>query len=200
MQKLKLSLILLLCFPWSIKAVIPEVEEYLQNPFKDIHSQRTIARERKNWKEKIQNIAIKQRLSTKLNKNTEDAWANAFWVAEYKQDKSDIVKNSISKVLATWDKRAYNIKRSTIETAYTLFPIAFKSEISKLLPKISDPKLFAMASYYLINVKDKETLSLIRRNLNKRMKYNKNLSLYGYYRIFSRLASLNYFCYFVATI
>ena len=30
--------------------------------------------------------------------------------------------------------------------------------------------------------------------------YENHLTLNGYYRIFSRLASLNYFCYFVATI
>ncbi|MGI8583430.1 MAG: hypothetical protein ACR2KX_14620 [Chitinophagaceae bacterium] len=111
---------------------------------------------------------IKKNLSIPLNDVTEEKWSDVFWAMELINYKSLWVNNRIHYAFDSILNRGSDFQRGFLELIYTNYPKQFSKEVSGLITQISQPKIFAMCSEYLLqNNSDNQTRSFIINLLKK---------------------------------
>lgn len=111
--------------------------------------------------------SINKNLSLPLNELTEEKWQDVFWSLELIGYKNQWVNNRIHYAFDSIKYRSFDFKRGLLELIYTNYPKEFNKEVTALIPQIFEPKIFAMASEYLMQDNDIKTKTLIKNLLNK---------------------------------
>ena len=114
-----------------------------------IASPRTTLSERVSFLKNLREETIQGRISKPLTHETEKEWSNAFWAAGLIRERTALVRNALAQAFLTWEKRGASFQRAALEATAGLFPCDFSSEMRAILGKTNNPKLFAMATYYL---------------------------------------------------
>ncbi len=125
---------------------------------KDFYSEATLNTEREKFLDNLINQTINQSLALPLNDSTEEKYISAFWAMELVQFRNEITDNAIKKSLEGIDNRSISFQRALLEVIYALYQNEFIKEIEFLLPKLNNPKLFAMCIHYLKNSVSNEKL------------------------------------------
>jgi hypothetical protein len=110
----------------------------------------TTKSEREKFKVKLQTEIIEANLKLTLSDSTERNWKSAFWGAQLSLTKSELVKNSLLTALNKWKERSDEFVRSSVEAAYTLFPVEFEEEVKNIFLSTFNEKNFAMCANYLL--------------------------------------------------
>jgi hypothetical protein len=97
----------------------------------------------------IQNT-ITRNLSLPLNDDTEENWADAFGGMELLHYKSPWADSKINLAFDSIQNRSTGFQRALLELAYTSYPDRFIKQVTSLLNKCMDAKVFAMSAEYMM--------------------------------------------------
>ncbi len=124
----------------------------------------------------IVNNAINQNLSLPLNDSSEENWMDAFWGMELIRYKSPWADSRIYTAFDGIDKKSVSFKRALLELVYTNYPFEFTKEVTQLMYKAENDKIFAMCAEYLFKAKP-ELKSAIAAILVKKLALNKDAAI-----------------------
>lgn len=113
----------------------------------DLESTFTLQAERVRFLVEKRTDLVEQVFSQPLTPERAEKWPGAFWAAGLMQERTPLVRGAIGECLARWDAIGNGLRRQALEALATLFPGEFRAELEALLPRIDNPKLFAMAGY-----------------------------------------------------
>ncbi len=99
----------------------------------------------KNMRERVINAAFTQPLTN----TTEDYYKEACWSISQFLLKSDIIEKGFAKLFAGYGEIDNSTKRAFLEAVYGIYPTEYKKEISELIGKETNTRLFAMQALYL---------------------------------------------------
>lgn len=108
---------------------------------------------KENRAKQYQNLvtnSITKNLSLPLTDSTEENWQDAFFAMELISYRSPWTDEQVRKGLDSVEKRSAGFQRSVLELLYTLKIRDFRAEISDLLRKTPDSKIFSMCAEYLL--------------------------------------------------
>lgn len=118
---------------------------------KDLFSEATLKSEREKFYNNTINQTILESLSLPLNDSTEKKYLSAFWAMELIQFRNQVTDSAIKISLDEFESRSTEFQRALLELIYALYQDEFVEEVETLVPKINNPKLFAMCIHYLKN-------------------------------------------------
>ena len=124
----------------------------------------------------ILNNAIIKNLSLPINDSTEENWMDAFWAMELIRYKSPWADSRIYTAFDGVDKRSILFKKSLLELVFSNYPFEFTKEVSQLMYKAEDDKIFAMCAEYLVKVKP-ELKTVVAAILVKKLSLNKDAAI-----------------------
>jgi hypothetical protein len=106
---------------------------------------------------------------------SEDKWEEAVTNIELIGYKNPFVNKRIHDAFDSIQILGYDLKRSLLELAYSMYQKDFNKEVINLIVQSSMPKIFAMCAEYLLQnipdkYQDKKTVSFINELLNKNFK------------------------------
>ena len=102
----------------------------------------------KNMRERVINSTFGQ----PLTKNNEDYYKEACWSISQFLLKSEIIENGFTKLFARYEILDNSTKRAFLEAVYGIYPSEYKKEISQLISKETNARLFAMMALYLYRI------------------------------------------------
>src|SRR5882757_10831294 len=135
----------------------------------------TAAARAKTYNNLIKN-SINKNLSLALTDSTEENWEDAFETMEYLHYRSSFADGKINIAVKNIEKRSTGFQRILLEMLYAIYPATYNNEVSELLKKTGDAKVFAMCAEYLMNSTTKNYQlavgfkSVIQSNINIRFK------------------------------
>ncbi len=97
----------------------------------------------------IQNTITKN-LSYPLNADTEDYWIDAFWGMELLHYRSPWAEGRIQLSFDSIENRTTTFQRALLELAYTNYNGRFLKQVTSLLHKTTNAKVFAMCAEYIL--------------------------------------------------
>jgi hypothetical protein len=121
----------------------------------------TSAAKTKLYERLIKNTITKN-LSLPLTDSTEENWQEAFNAMEVLDFTSPFTLAKVHTAFDNIETRSAFFQKALLEVIYTLYPKIFSSQVNALLNNISDPKVFAMCSEYLVQ---HDTLSSLKNEI-----------------------------------
>lgn len=100
-------------------------------------------------KKNIVQNTITKNLSYPLNADTEDYWIDAFWGMELLRYRSPWAEGRIQLAFDSIENRTAVFQRALLELAYTNYPGRFLKQVSTMLHKTGNAKVFAMCAEYI---------------------------------------------------
>ena len=141
-----------------------------------VYSKDTRADNKARLYRNILNNAINKNLSLALNDTTEENWMDAFWGMELIRYKSPWADSRIYTAFEGIDKRSIPYKRALLELVFTNYPFEFTKEVTQLMYKAENDKIFAMCAEYLLKAKP-ELKSAVAGILLKKLTLNKDAAI-----------------------
>lgn len=138
---------MLACIP---TAVLPAGVADSLPALSDLRSDRTTAEARAEERRQLVDEKIALGVAEPLYDQTEEKWKGALWATLLLRNRHSFSIGGVRGTLGNFGKVGEPLRRQVLETAYGVFPEQFASEIAVLLPKIDNPKQFAMATLYLV--------------------------------------------------
>ncbi|MEO8376429.1 MAG: hypothetical protein ABI579_02065 [Candidatus Sumerlaeota bacterium] len=135
--------------PVASRAMPPEASN-LSSPMTTMQARADFLKEKRDK-------TIGEALAKPLSKETEKDWQGAFWAAELIQERTPTVRDAIADALKSWHFLDVETQRQALETAYALYQTEFRKKILAMLPEFTEPKHFAMATYYLLRTSSAST-------------------------------------------
>ncbi len=145
-------------------------------PVDSAYSKDTRADNKARLYRNILNNAINKNLSLPLNDSSEENWMDAFWGMELIRYKSPWADSRIYTAFDSIDKRSIPFKRALLELVYTNYPFEFIKEVTQLMYKAENDKIFAMCAEYLLKAKP-ELKSTVAAVLLKNLALNKDAAV-----------------------
>ncbi len=105
--------------------------------------------ERAAFKRDLQTHTIEAPLQLPMTGN-EIKWVSAFWAMELIRFRNDVTTAAIQKVLTSHRHTFSSLQRAALEAAYALYPREFTTTVMLLADSTETPRLFAMATLYLM--------------------------------------------------
>ncbi len=102
-------------------------------------------------KKSIVENTITKNLSYPLNTDTEDYWIDAFWGMELLRYRSPWAEGRIQLAFDSIENRTAVFQRALLELAYTNYTGRFLKQVSTLLNKTGNAKVFAMCAEYILS-------------------------------------------------
>ena len=141
-----------------------------------VYSKDTRADNKARLYRNILNNAINKNLSLPLEDSSEENWMDAFWGMELIRYKSPWADSRIYTAFDGIDKRSIPFKRALLELVYTNYPFEFTKEVTQLMYKAENDKIFAMCAEYLLKAKP-ELKSAVAGILLKKLSLNKDAAI-----------------------
>ncbi len=116
----------------------------------DLISKITIDTARANFKQNAINNTIEGTFSLKSDSIDTGKFEEAFWAMELLNYKNDNIKQKLYDLFTKFESFNLGFQRSLLEIVFTMYPVEFKEQINKIMPKTNNEKLFAMCANYLI--------------------------------------------------
>jgi len=124
------------------------------------HSNRTTTENRNQFREKL----IHETIEKSLQSGDQSKWSGAFWGMGLAQYRSAVCDSFFQTNMTNLPDYEPGIQRGVLEVVYGLYPSEFHEEITHLIHKTDNPKLFAMMANYLIR-NDQSLTSEIKQML-----------------------------------
>jgi hypothetical protein len=115
----------------------------------DIYSDLVLYRRRAALEKDLKERVIGRHFSLPLNSDTEDGYLSGCWAVSQFLIDTPPVENGFRTLFAGYDSLTYDTKRALLEAVYAVAPERYASDISVILEKETDPRLFALCAVYL---------------------------------------------------
>lgn len=162
-MKKRINIILLIIFTFVLTSCDCENQSLKVS---DFHYEKANKHFRDSLYTKLINKDILPALALTPDSSNEQSWKGALWAMGLTGYSNDHVYTQLEHALDNYKNLSPAFRRSLLEAIITNYPNSFTDRISELLPIETNPKLFAMISYYLrINNYDHDViLSTLSRN------------------------------------
>lgn len=108
--------------------------------------------EREKFRTDLVHKTILGNLSVDPSKENESRWESAFWAIGLSGHTSEPVARSFHRAFEVFDRRSPSFQRGLLEATYAVYPYQYIAEMTRVLQRTTDERLFAVSLLYLLRV------------------------------------------------
>jgi hypothetical protein len=140
-------LLLLLLLPAT--DLLSPVRTYAQTKREDIHTDFVLYNRRVTLEKDLRERIIGKHFSLPLDSNSEDGYLSGCWaVSQFLFDGPEVLEG-FGRLFAGYDSLSYDTRRALLEAVYAVAPKQYISEVTSVLDREMDARLFALCAVYL---------------------------------------------------
>lgn len=140
-------LLLLLLLPAT--DLLSPVRTYAQTRREDIHTDFVLYNRRVTLEKDLRERIIGKHFSLPLDSNSEDGYLSGCWaVSQFLFDGPEVLEG-FGRLFAGYDSLSYDTRRALLEAVYAVAPKQYISEVTSVLDRETDARLFALCAVYL---------------------------------------------------